>query len=233
MGTQDEPPKFNIPPLAGSNLAIKLTYERLAGRARLYPVAPIDDLSAQLATFTGVDWQQVGYARYGCASLMASDEPLSDASLDGLVAGLCALDTKARFTEVQRVEGGYQVTVEVYTRNPHGSPKPRTQAVTSQLKLGAPTRTTCDNCGAVHVIFVSRKFYPGQERDDHEIACLACCRTTIEILGVADTGGYAVYLASHVPSRTLSAEDYKRYVSLVALVIMVMILLLIQCEIAR
>jgi hypothetical protein len=54
-------------------------------------------------------------------------------------------------------------------------------------------------CGAVHLVFTSKKAYPGQERDELSFACQRCAQHQL-VLDVYDGGYYEVHLKDDLPA---------------------------------
>jgi hypothetical protein len=58
--------------------------------------------------------------------------------------------------------------------------------------------TRC-SCGAVHIVFTSKKAYPGQERDAFRFECQRCRTPGLE-LDLYDSGWYEVHLKEDLPA---------------------------------
>lgn len=123
-------------------------------------------------------------------------------------AALAALDTRVYYTCVSaNDDGSTRFEAFVWVDNPHGqAPRPTPLVVGRALRGSSEaslSATSC-RCGAKHVAFVSRKAYPGQERDDIPVPCLACGRGTLVVLGVPDSGGFELHLLDRLPPARVS-----------------------------
>lgn len=157
-----------------------------------YPKEERADLEARLRELFGAEAE---IERSGSAlSVRTAAQP--SGRLEDIAKELATLDTKVLF-----VKAGERVEVLAFFQNPHGhgprsSPLRIGRELSGRDDVRAASSTSC-RCGAKHIAFTSRKAYGGQETEDIPIACLACGRCTLLVLGVA--GGAEVHLADELP----------------------------------
>lgn len=200
-------PFYGVPGLNAESLdeaARKLNTELLAD-AWAYPTADRADLEARLRELFGAEAE---IERAGSALSVRTEAP-PPGRLEAIAKELATLDTKVLF-----VKAGERVEVLAFFQNPHGygprsSPLRIGREISGRDDVRAASSTSC-RCGAKHIAFTSRKAYGGQETEDISIACLACGRSTLLVLGVA--GGAEVYLADELPLRRIrwlpAREEY-------------------------